>query len=85
MKKLLSMLLFIAGLLLYIRHAAADTITCADTADVYIDQCLTCTTPEGTPILMIRPEWLFPTIPLKGIARGLLKFDIPADNRSLPD
>jgi hypothetical protein len=78
MKKLLSMLLFIAGLFVY-SHAEADTITCTDTADVYIDQCLTCSPPGGDTNFNTKTRVLVSYHPTKGLARSLLKFDIPAE------
>jgi hypothetical protein len=40
------LLLLSAGLFIH-GHAGAVVITCPDTADVYIDQCLTCSPPGG--------------------------------------
>ena len=71
MKKILFLsLLFIAGLVGY-NHVEADTITCNDTADVYIDQRYPDESFNDKTRLLV--SWH----PTYGIARSLLKFDIP--------
>ena len=71
MKKILFLsLLFIAGLVGY-NHVEADTIICNDTADVYIDQRYPDESFNDKTRLLV--SWH----PTYGIARSLLKFDIP--------
>ena len=79
MKKVLFLLLLlIAGLFVY-SHAEADTITCTDTADVYIDQCLTCTPVGLDTNYNTKTRLIVSYHPTKGLARSLLKFAIPDD------
>ena len=71
MKKILFLsLIFIAELVGY-NHVEADTITCNDTADVYIDQRYPDESFNDKTRLLV--SWH----PTYGIARSLLKFDIP--------
>ena len=71
MKKILFLsLLFIAGLVGY-NHVEADTLTCNDTVDVYIDQRYPDESFNDKTRLLV--SWH----PTYGIARSLLKFDIP--------
>jgi hypothetical protein len=71
MKKLLLLTVLLAALVCVGSQAAADTITCPITADVYIDQG----TPAGN--FNIKTRVLISWHSTKGIARGLLKFNIP--------
>lgn len=72
-KKLLSVMLMLTAVVMLSTQAIADTITCPTTADVYIDQ--------GSPTTNFnnKTRVLVSWHATKGIARGLLKFDIPSD------
>jgi hypothetical protein len=78
MKKHILSLLMLCTVLFAAHQAAAETISCDTTADVYIDQCLTCS-PVGLGTNYNDKTRLTVSYhPTKGLARGLLKVDIPA-------
>jgi hypothetical protein len=72
MKKHILLLLMLCALLFAVHNAAAETISCNTTADVFIDQY------EPTTNFNDKTRLLISYHPTKGIARGLLKFDIPS-------
>jgi hypothetical protein len=71
MKKYLYLMLLFAGFFIY-GPAHAEMVACLDTSDVYIDQVSPTTNFNTLTRLLISYH------PTKGIARSLLKFDIPA-------
>lgn len=77
MKKLVSVLIMLTAVVLLSTQAIAETVTCVSTADVYIDQ--------GSPTsnFNTKTRVLLSWHSTKGIARGLLKFDIPAALQAL--
>jgi hypothetical protein len=79
MKKFLFLLLLIMAGLSICSPAKADTVSCNDIADVYIDQCITCTPSGGDTNFNTKTRVLVSYHPTKGLARSLLRFDIPAD------
>ena len=65
-------LVLIAGLFIY-SHAEADTASCNDISDVYIDQCSDCS-PQGlTTNYNNKTRLMVAYHPTHGIARSLLK------------
>ena len=78
MKKHILLLLMLCAVLFAAHNAAAETISCNTTADVFIDQCLDCSPVEPTTNFNDKTRLLISYHPTKGIARGLLKFDIPS-------
>ena len=71
MKKHILLLLMLCAALFAANNAAAETISCNTTADVFIDQY------DPTTNFNDKTRLLISYHPTKGIARGLLKFDIP--------
>jgi len=79
MKKILSLFFCFASVLFFYSHAGAAAISCPDTADVYIDQCIGCSPEGGDTNYNNKTRVLVSYHPTKGLARSLLKFDIPPE------
>ena len=78
MKKYILLLLMLCAVLFAAHNAAAETISCNTTADVFIDQCLDCSPVGLNTNFNDKTRLLISYHPTHGIARGLLKFDIPS-------
>jgi hypothetical protein len=78
MKKHILLLLMLCAVLFAAHNAAAETISCTTTADVYIDQCLDCSPVGLNTNYNDKTRLMISYHSTHGIARGLLKFDIPS-------
>lgn len=78
MKRFFASLFMLCIIFCAAHHAAAETISCNTTADVYIDQCLDCYPVGLNTNYNDKTRLMLSYHSTHGIARGLLKFDIPS-------
>ena len=76
MKKIFTVLIILSAIICSALQAAA--VTCPDIADVYIDQCLDCSPVGLNTNYNDKTRLMISYHSTHGIARGLLKFDIPS-------